>query len=102
MLDFVKQQNIEPRKVIEAATVSLPCRFDEETLTYLASRGPITKEILAEYVEDNEQEKQFAERFGKLEQKRYRELFDAQLEDLELHEGFSRQCGLRGSKLWPG
>merc|ERR1712185_812338 len=36
-------------------------------------------------------------------QVRYKELFDAQLEgDLQLHEGFSRDCGLKGSKLSGG
>lgn len=80
-----------------------PCKFDAETLIQLDQQGvTLTKNLLELTINDNEEEKVFNERFGKLAQIRYKELFDAQLEDIALHEGFYKDCGLRGSKLTTG
>lgn len=46
---------------------------------------------------------EFRTKFHSTRSRRLKELFDAQLEsDIKLHEGFEKNCGLKGSKLSGG
>ena len=57
-------------------------------------------EFLSSFVHKKEE---FKERFNKTRSLRLKELFDAQLElDIKLHDGFEKNCGLKGSKLSGG
>lgn len=49
------------------------------------------------------QEREFNDRFRKRKLARYKELYDAKLQDeITLHDGFDKNCGLKGSKLSGG
>jgi len=82
----------------------MPCQFDVFTVMAAlddAGATKVTQSVLLQAITDHEEE--FQERFNEVKQKRSKVLFNSQLEsDLVLHDGFQKECGLRGSKLSGG
>lgn len=103
IIDFLDNNYADSRHVFEAAAVDMPCQFDTKTISQLIFQDDqeITEELFENTVRS--QERAFNERFKKRKLDRFKELYDAKLQDkIQLHEGFEKNCGLKGSKLSGG
>lgn len=83
--------------------IDMPCQFDSKSFTSLlyTTDAELSREDIVKCINANR--KSFNESFKKIKEKRLKELYDAKLQDdIKLHEGFNKSCGLKGSKLSGG
>ena len=98
IVEYLKSANLPQDKTqfITELTENIPCEFDSQMIYSFENED----EFLSSFVHKKEE---FKERFNKTRSLRLKELFDAQLElDIKLHDGFEKNCGLKGSKLSGG
>jgi len=73
-----------------------PEQFNIQSINRLGTVPVIEADFVAMIIRDDD----FKERYSPNRAERLKELFDDQLEkNIELHPGFQKSCGLRGSKL---
>ena len=85
-------------------TVKLLFLFDDEVINKLIENSQeITEESIQTFLSIEQNQNDFKARFSDWRSQRMKELFDHQLDkNIQLHEGFNKICGLKGSKLSGG
>ena len=87
------------KKFIIKMSIIYFCKFDEETILKNDMTGGFKESSFQALMEEDN----FKERYAPVRAQRLKELFDAQLEKkINLHAGFEKSCGLKGSKLSGG
>lgn len=110
MCEWVKttDYSAETKDFILEMTAKYPQQFDNQTIagnekfTKLQYGLGVDAQKSADEFGKIIEASSFKHRYGEHRKERLQELFDAQLEDnVKLHAGFSKMCGLEGSNLTP-